>query len=112
MLSDRIYKTLENINNVYEGWYIKELEKTHTTFLIYNVKPDNFSDDDFLEEQYLIQVDTWGTDKEEVEKQYKKVRELLKNDDFIWSESNMDYETDTLIYHYSDRFNINLEKED
>lgn len=112
MLSDIIYKTLEEVNNVYEGWYRKDLNDTHTTFLINNVVPDSFSDDDYEEVRYLIQVDTWGTDKDEVEKQYNKVKKLLKAYGFEWSESNLDYESDTCLYHYADRFYINLDEGD
>jgi len=110
-LEDKIYKILEDIPNVYEGWYREDINSTHTTFLIYYCSPDNFADDDYSEEYYAIQIDTWGTDKDEVEKQYEKVKKLFKDNDFLWLESNRDYENDTKIYHYSDRFNTNIEVE-
>ena len=111
MLEDKIYLILEDIPNVYEGWYRKDLNETHTTFSIYNVTPTDFEDDDFTKELYLIQVDTWGTSKTEVDEQYRKVKRLLKNNEFIWKDSNRDFETETEIYHYADRFVIDLEVE-
>ena len=111
-ISDTIYKVLENINNVYEGWYREELKETHTTFIIYYTSPTEFEDDDNSKEYICFQIDTWGEDKESVDSQYKKVRKILKENGFCWMESNRDYETYTKIYHYADRFCVIVDYED
>ena len=110
-MEDLIYKILEDIPNVYEGWYRNDINSTHTTFKSYNSKPSEFADDQNESIQCLIQVDTWGTDDEEVNEQYLKVRKLLRDNDFLWQEGNKDYETDTGIYHYADRFVISVNED-
>lgn len=108
-MDDAIYKLLETISNVYSGWYRKDISETHVTFLKYHYSPDTFLDDEATEEYMAFQFDFWGTNKDEVEKTEKKVRKILKANNFEWLEGNVDFETDTEIYHYSDRFSTNIE---
>lgn len=104
-MEDEIYKILENVPDVYEGWYRSDINRTHVTFFTYNTVPEDFSDCDYESITNSIQVDVWGTDEEEVRTTDKQVKKLLKQNDFLWSESNRDFETETELYHYSNRFN-------
>ena len=104
-MEDEIYKILENIPNVYEGWYREDIKETHVTFFTYNTVPADFSDCDNESIINSVQVDIWGTDVEEVRSIEKQVKSLLKQNDFIWSEANRDFETYTGLYHYANRFN-------
>lgn len=104
MLEDKIYDILKDIPNVYEGWYRKDIKEAHVTFLIYQQKPENFSSCDNESINDFIQVDVWGTDKDEVRNVENQVKILLKENEFMWIEGNRDFETDTLIQHNSLRF--------
>lgn len=114
MNDDKIYELLQSISNVYEGWYREDVKQTHVTFMKYYYADDGFQDDVASEEYQAYQFDVWGTDKAEVETTEKKVRKILKKNEFIWLEGNVDIETDRdePLYHYSDRFSINFEVED
>lgn len=104
-MEDEIYKILESVPNVYCGWYQEDVTETHVTFLIYKQFPDNFSNCDNESINNAVQVDVWGTDIDEVKNTEKTVKGLLKDNDFIWSESDRDFETDTKLYHFANRFN-------
>lgn len=94
---------------MYEGWYRNDIEETHVTFFKYHYSPDTFFDDEATEEYTAYQFDVWGIDKNEVEKVEKQLRKILKSNEFEWLEGNVNFETDTKLYHYSDRFNINID---
>ncbi|WP_252247134.1 hypothetical protein [Clostridium sp. ZBS4] len=111
-MEDEIYKLLENIPNVYEGWYRENIKETHVTFFTYHTTPINFSNCDYENINNSVQIDVWGTDVEEVRKTEKEVKKLLKENEFIWIESNRDFETDTGLFHYSDRFNYLADADD
>lgn len=106
MLEDKIYKILENVKNVYEGWYKQDINYTHVTFLVYNIKPTNFSNSDYESIDKSIQVDIWGKDRDEVREVEKQVNNLLQQNNFVFIEGNRDFETDTLIQHNSLRFSF------
>lgn len=103
-ITDKIYKLLEEVKNVYYGWYREDINDTHVTFYVYNEVPDNFSDDEFECIGYYIQFDVWGTNEEETLQTKNKVRKILINNNFSWQESNDDFETDTELYHRAMRF--------
>ncbi len=104
-VEDDIYRILQDINNVYEGWYRNDINETHVTFFTYHTAPENFSDNDFESINNSVQVDVWGTDIDDVRKTEKQIIKLLKENGFIWIEGNRDFETDTKLYHYANRFN-------
>lgn len=110
-VDDIIYKILENVTNVYEGWYRESLEATHTTFFCY-MDGENLSDDEPEDIVLNFQFDTWGEKKEEVDKQRKKVRKLLKENDFILTDNRNDFEGETGIYHYADKFSFIVDAEE
>lgn len=103
---DKIYEMLQNVPNVYFGWYQEDLNETHVTFFIYNSVPTNFSDNEYESIEDSIQVDVWGTDYEEVNDRTIEVREIFTDNGFTWSSGNNDFETDTKIFHNSLRFKI------
>lgn len=104
-MEDEIYKILESVPNVYEGWYREDVTETHVTFFTYNTVPENFSNSEYENIINSVQVDIWGTNVEEVRSTEKTVKNLLKQNDFLWSESNRDFETDSGLFHYANRFN-------
>lgn len=104
-MEDKVYKILESIPNVYEGWYRSNIEKTHVTFFFYNITPEAFGDDEEEIVTYNMQVDVWGTIKEEVLETENNVKKLLKENDFIWVDCNPDYESEIGLYHNANRFN-------
>ncbi|GEM_PF-2960001 len=110
-IDDIIYGILADVSNVYEGWYRAELQATHTTFFCY-MDTENLSDDEPEDIILNFQFDTWGENKNEVDKQRKKVRKLLKRNDFVLMNNNNDFETDTKIYHYGDRFSFIVDSDE
>lgn len=112
MLEDKIYEILKDIPNVYEGWYRKEVQDIHVTFLVYNQRPENFSSCDNESINNFIQVDVWGTNREVVRTVEKQVEKLLKQNEFLWIEGNRDFETDTLIQHNALRFSYLTDVDD
>lgn len=110
-IDEIIYKILENIPNVYQGWYREELQAIHTTFFCY-MNEENLSDDEPEDIILNFQFDTWGENKDEVDKQRKKVRKLLKQNDFILMDNNNNFESETGIYHYADRFSFIVDAEE
>ncbi len=111
-MDDKIYELLQEIPNVYEGWYRKEIQKTHVTFLEYNLTPDAFEDDDYSELNVAYQFDVWGKNKDEVKETDKKIKKILKENGFLWIDRKKDFEIETEIYHYGNRFIISISKED
>lgn len=110
-IDDIIYKLLEDIPNVYAGWYREELSETHVTFMKYYYSPSTFLDDEATEIYFAYQFDVWGTDKDEVESIEKQVRKILIKNDFEWLDGKGEFETETGLYHNSNRFNTNIEIE-
>lgn len=108
-MSENIYKILENIPNVYEGWYREDIKETHVTFFKYAESPIEFSDDEFESIENSIQVDVWGTDKEETETTKEEVKNLLLKSGFNWTDSNNDFESEIGLYHLAMRFNYQEE---
>ena len=76
-MSEDIYKILENIPNVYEGWYREDIKESHVTFFKYAESPIEFSDDEFESIENSIQIDVWGTDKVETERTIEQVKNSL-----------------------------------
>ena len=108
-LTDKIYELLENIGyKVYFGWYQKDVNETHVTFFIYNASPTAYSDSEYELIENSLQLDVWGTNEEEVQDVESKCLEILRENVFYWSESNREYETDTGIYHYANRYKLNV----
>lgn len=108
-LTDEIYELLENIGYpVYMGWYREDIQETHITFFIYNAIPTDFSDNEYEQIENSIQFDVWGTDEAEVNTAEEKIRNILKDNEFIWNGSNRDFETETGLLHFSNRFIFNV----
>lgn len=105
-LEDLIYNILQDSPHpCYSGWYKSEYEdKTVTVFLCNVEVPDDFSDDENETITYTFQFSTFSRDNRQATIQRKYIKDELKKNDFIWTDGNIDYETDTEIYHYADRF--------
>ncbi|MBY6835976.1 hypothetical protein FDG50_00335 [Clostridium botulinum] len=111
-MEDEIYRILQDTPNVYEGWYRENIKENHVTFFTYNTSPRCFSDCDYENINNSVQIDVWGTDVDEVRKTEKEVRKLLKENEFTWIEGNRDFETDTGLFHYANRFNYLADADD
>jgi len=105
-MEDDIYKILKSVDNVFEGWYKEDVTETHVTFFIYKQTPDDFSNCDYESTVSTVQVDVWGTNIDEVKSTETTVKGLLKDNDYLWIESNRSFETDTKLYHYTNRFSF------
>lgn len=89
---------------IIEGWYDKELNKTHITVHEYLDQEDEFEDDNPSEIEHNIQVDIWSKDGIEASKFKNKVKRLLKKNNFNYDNGQDQYEPDTKIYHKGLRF--------
>ena len=91
----------------FEGWYDKDLNETHITFIYLNDADTNFSDDSNEDTEFYLQVDIWS--KESCEKLRKKVKALLKMANFEYITGNNDYEAENKLYHIAlrVRFEVN-----
>lgn len=104
-LNKLVIEALENLCYPVEyGWYDKEINDTHITFFQYNEVPVEHSDDEEEIIAHYVQVDLWS--KENTEQLKKDVKAALKESDFIYQDSNDQFETDTGIYHKAMRFYI------
>ena len=104
-LESLIYKILENAPyGVYSGWYKQDLNKiTHTTFKCITGNFD-YSEDEAEECTLIFSFDTWSGSRKEALEQLKYLRKSLKKYGFCLSDYNEDYETDTELYHFTDRY--------
>lgn len=84
---------------VIEGWYDEELNKTHITVHEYIDEEDGFEDDEPSQIIHNIQIDIWSKDSLEAYKLKRKLRPLLRKNDFSVQPGQDFYETDTKIYH-------------
>ncbi|MCR6515805.1 hypothetical protein M4I33_13090 [Clostridium sp. LY3-2] len=100
-----VYDILEPCNvDIIEGWYDKDLNKTHITVHEYLTQDDDFYDDENLTVEHNIQVDVWGKYSKEVNDLRDFCKDSLKKADFIFNQGENLYETDTKIYHRAMRF--------
>lgn len=90
--------------DVIEGWYDKELKKTHITVHEYLDQEDEFEDDEASMLEHNIQVDVWSMDSLEAYTLKKEIRKLLKDNGFKYESGQDFYEKDTKIYHKALRF--------
>jgi len=87
------------------GWYDKDINDTHCTFLGLSDNDTDFSDDEAETNEKYIQVDLWAKQNvEDVKKVIKKA--MLNMDNCRYSDGKDLIETDTGIYHYALRFYI------
>ncbi|WP_297520503.1 hypothetical protein [uncultured Clostridium sp.] len=103
----KVYDTLVNAGitvPVQYGWYDKNINDTHITYLIILEVPEFESDDDIEMLCIHIQVDIWSKDDDI--KLKRNVRSALRKADFIFTENKDDYEIDTKLYHKAMRFKI------
>lgn len=100
-----VSESLASLNvDVIEGWYDKELNKTHLTVHEYLDQEDFFQDDDASALEHNIQIDVWSIDSLEAYTLKKKIRKLLKENNFKYESGQDFYESDTKIYHKALRF--------
>ena len=100
-----VSKSLEPLNiMVIEGWYDKELNKTHITVHEYLDSEDDFQDDEASELEHNMQVDIWSMDSIEAYNLKKQVKKLLKENGFKFTSGQDLPESDTKIYHKALRF--------
>ncbi|WP_278682746.1 hypothetical protein [Paraclostridium bifermentans] len=92
---------------VIEGWYDKDLNKTHITIHEYSDDDDEYQDDEASCIIHNIQVDIWSKDSLEADRLKRKVRKLLLKSDFEKGPSEGFFEPDTKIYHKGMRFTYN-----
>ncbi|WP_251861967.1 hypothetical protein [Clostridium sp. Marseille-Q2269] len=94
-----------NVPVIY-GWYDKELNKAHITFLEIDTEETDYQDDVPTSIEHLIQVDIWTRDGQEAQKLKKEVKEKLKNSGFRFQNGQDKFEMDTKLWHIPQRFLI------
>lgn len=100
-----VSEALSSLNvDVIEGWYDKELNKTHITVHEYLDQENGFQDDEASELEHNIQLDIWSKDSLEAYNLKKQVRKLLKENGFKYESGQDFYEVETGIYHKALRF--------
>lgn len=106
MLSDFIISLLQDCKNVTEGWYRKDINDTHTTFTLIEATGMDYSDSDLNPETVELEYsfDIWGVKEAEIKEEYKKIFNILTNNNFIWIKSGFQFEPETRTYHYTLRF--------
>ena len=98
--------TLEPLSiQSFYGWYDKNINDTHVTFILISDNEDDYSDDEAESVNYLIQVDIWS--KKNMEDLKKTIKLAMKTLDNCTYSTGADlYEDDTQIYHKALRFNV------
>lgn len=100
-----VSEILSSLNvDVIEGWYDKELNKTHITVHEYLDQEEEFQDDEASMLEHNIQIDAWSMDSLEAYTLKKEIRKLLKDNGFKYESGQDFYEKDTKIYHKALRF--------
>lgn len=96
-----------NVQSFY-GWYDKNINETHVTFILLSDTDNNYSDDEAENNEQLVQVDIWS--KENMEDLKKTTKDSMKTlDNCRYSDGRDIYELDTGIYHKALRFYITKE---
>jgi len=96
-----------NIQSSY-GWYDKDINETHVTFILLSDTDEDFADDEAETNAQLLQVDVWS--KENMEDLKKTIKDAMKTlDNCRYSDGRDFYEEETLIYHKALRFYITQE---
>lgn len=104
-INKRITEALKDIDvQIIEGWYDENLNEDHITFFIYTEVPKTVLDDELETLKYSFQIDIWSKDSTKAYELKSKVRKLLLQNGFTFTEGNDKYETDTGIYHKAMRF--------
>lgn len=94
----------QNIQSFY-GWYDKDINETHVTFILISDLDENYADDEAETNTQLFQVDIWS--KKNMEDLKKTIKAAMKTiDNCTYSDGKDLYEDDTKIYHKALRFSI------
>lgn len=100
-----VSESLAGLNvDVIEGWYDKELNKTHITVHEYLESEESFQDDEASALEHNLQIDVWSMNSLEAYTLKKKIRKLMKENNFKYESGQDFYEVDTGIYHKALRF--------
>lgn len=94
-----------NIPCIY-GWYDENLSETHITFLEFDNQEEEYSDDEATSIEHYIQVDIWTKDTNESQTIKKQVKELLKQNGFIYQNGQDLFEIENQMWHIPQRFLI------
>lgn len=108
-IADIIFKALEEVPNVYETSYAKDIAETYVAFNETESKPEEYyDDDDYLEILNIIEVDVMAISAEERDSTAKIIRRQLKTAGFSWQgsrkesirEPNLNMFHEALLFHY------------
>ncbi|WP_315112909.1 hypothetical protein [Clostridium intestinale] len=89
------------------GWYDKNLNDTHITYLEFDNSNDNFADDEATTEEHYITVDLWTKNSSEVTTLKKEIKRLLKLGGFFYQDGVDQTEAQTdgsVLYHITTRW--------
>lgn len=109
---DKLYKLLETTEDgviVMEGWYDENINNTHITFLLEQDIEKNHADDINASEEVMIQVDIWSKNSKESRELKKKVKKILKDNNFLYETGQDFYELESKLFHKAMRFNYTID---
>lgn len=101
-LNELIISLLSDIAPTSYGWF--KDNGTHITFFEYNMRGQDYSDDELVRTAHSIQVDIWGY--ENLENMKKKIIKTLLENNFSFTDSKDLFEAEKGLYHKSMRFSI------
>lgn len=102
-----ISSTLESLKMpVSYGWYDKDLNTAHITFLEFDNLENEYYDDENESEEHYIQVDLWTKELDD-KNIVKSIKQLLKEKNFMYEDGADLVETlndGSQLYHFVTRW--------
>lgn len=92
-----------NIPVIY-GWFDKNINSTHITFIEFDNVEGEYCDDEATTEEHWIQIDVWTKNVEEAQTLKRSIKKLLKDSNFNYQDGADQFEADTEIWHISTRW--------
>lgn len=103
-ISDLIYKIMEEVPNVFQSWYRKELEETHVIFQQIEEKPYDYCDGSYSIIEHRIQIDIFGENEEEVYDIKESIKEKMEAAEFDWAGTQYECLEEINYYHVGHKF--------
>ena len=103
-IADLVYKTLEDVPNVFQSWYRKDLEDTHVIFQQTSEQPADYEDNEYSIIEHYVQVDVFGQDEQEAYTTKELVKEKMEANGFDWMGTQYECLEEINYYHIGHKF--------